>query len=43
VVICAGKGKAALYVHGEMVKTIEEDQIVEAVVEATHAVLARRD
>ncbi len=43
VAICAGKGKAALYVHGEMVKTIEEDQIVAAVVEATHAVLARRD
>ncbi len=43
VAICAGKGKAVLYVHGEKVKTIPEDQIIAAVVEATHAVLAARD
>jgi (E)-4-hydroxy-3-methylbut-2-enyl-diphosphate synthase len=43
VAICAGKGKAVLYVHGQKVRTISEEEIVAAVVEATHAVLASRD
>ena len=33
VAICAGAGKALLYVHGEKIATVPEDQIVTAVVE----------
>ena len=42
VAVCAGRGKAALYRRGKLVRTIAAEQIVSAVVDEVHAVLRER-
>ena len=41
VAICAGAGKALLYVHGDKVATVPEDQIVNAVVQQVRKIARR--
>jgi (E)-4-hydroxy-3-methylbut-2-enyl-diphosphate synthase len=41
VAICAGAGKALLYVHGEKIATVPEEQIVTAVVEQVRKIVGR--
>jgi (E)-4-hydroxy-3-methylbut-2-enyl-diphosphate synthase len=41
VAICAGAGKAMLYVHGEKIATVPEAQIVSAVVEQVRKIVRR--
>ena len=41
VAICAGAGKALLYVYGEKIATVPEDRIVNAVVEQVRKIVGR--
>jgi (E)-4-hydroxy-3-methylbut-2-enyl-diphosphate synthase len=43
VAICAGAGKALLYVHGEKIATVPENQIVSAVVEQVRKIVDLSD